>query len=160
VLFATLALAGAARGDSEQERKTLVGLRGVHILVEKLTEEAERDGLLRASVQMDVELKLRQSGIRMLTEREAAGTPGVPHLYVQVNTVKTPAGTYAYSVTVALKQDVLLERARGIRVVATTWAARGLGLVGAARLEAVRERVRDLVDEFVNAHRTANPRTR
>ena len=59
--------------DGKETRKTLVGLSGVYVLVETIEDDVERDGLSRAQIQTDMELKLREAGIPVLTE-EACGS--------------------------------------------------------------------------------------
>ena len=57
-------------------RATLRGLKGVGVLVEKLPREVEQEGLKRDQLQMEIEFKLRASGIKVLTKEEAFNTPG------------------------------------------------------------------------------------
>jgi hypothetical protein len=59
-----------------REHKALRGLKGVHVLVEKLDPDAERLGLTTAQIQADVELRLRKGGVRVLTEEEMLETRG------------------------------------------------------------------------------------
>jgi hypothetical protein len=97
--------------DSKFDRETLHGLQGVHVVVENIDQNAERDGLTEHQVQTDVELRLRQSGIRVLSEEERLATPGRPYLYINVNTFKNnDMEFYVYSITVELNQNVWLSR--------------------------------------------------
>src|SRR5262245_2968895 len=66
------------------------GLKGVGVLIEDLDIYVEADGLRREDIQRDVELKLRQSGIRVLTAAQRWATRGMPNLYVRVVPVKIP----------------------------------------------------------------------
>jgi hypothetical protein len=112
-----------AFGDSEIRRETLRGLQGVGVLVEDIRPETEHDGLTRDQVRIDVELRLRQSGIRVLSREERAATPGAPYLYVNINTYKRPmTEIYSYDISVELNQAVLLTRDPSIWAIgATTW---------------------------------------
>jgi hypothetical protein len=120
------------------------------VVVENLKPDVERDGLNASTLQTDVELKLRQAGIRV--EETTA------YLYVRVTTLKREA-MYAYSMTANLSQHVVLVRDPAISANAVTWnALGGIGMVGSARLSVIRDYVRDVVDEFVNAYLAANPK--
>jgi hypothetical protein len=146
-------------GDSELQRPTLRGLQGVEVAVERMAPEAERDGLTRSQVQTDVELRLRQAGIRVLSDEERRTTPGRPYLYIRVSTSKrSVGGLHAYSTDVELKQDAWLVRDQDTKAYgATTWQVAGVGSVGGPRIREVREDVLDYVDEFINAYLAVNP---
>src|SRR2546422_666897 len=104
----TPALATAA---DEIGRESLKGLRAVHVVIERMSPEAERDGLPRDTIQTDVELKLRQAGITVSSKSEP---PAFAYIYVNVNTLKAQgpptSGLYAYCVHVELVQGVTLAR--------------------------------------------------
>jgi hypothetical protein len=111
VSFLLLASSGAQGFDTETTRATLRGLEGVHVVVEALKAEAERDGLTRTQIQTDVELRLRKAGIRVFTQQEVVHIPGQPWLYVRVGTLKHPGlELYVDSIDVELRQWVYLAR--------------------------------------------------
>ncbi len=150
--------------DDEWERltrATLKGLQGVHVLVEKMHPEAARAGLAKATLQTDVEVKLRQAGIRVLSKTETLAAPGNPFLYLQVGTLVGGAASefYVYSIRLSLTQLVVLDRNAAV-ITAPTWsAAQRIGTIGSARLSTiVREHVRDQVDQFINAWLSVNPK--
>jgi hypothetical protein len=145
--------------DNKFERATLAGLMGVHVVVEDMDPATEKDGLERSTLQTDVELKLRQAGIRVLTREEVFAVPGTAALYLNVNTLRHRTGLYAYCIELELKQGVTLIRNLAITTLGATWQAPGfLGTVGADRLHTVRDDVRDQVDQFLNAYLAANPK--
>jgi len=145
--------------DSPVERETLTGLTGVHVVVEEMNPAAEKDGLTEFTLQMDVELKLRQAGIRVLTSGERLVAPGNPYLYLRVGTIKNEMGLYAFDTDLELRQEVRLTRNPAITSLAATWSARGrIGSIGSRNLPSVRDSVRDQVDEFLNAYLAANPK--
>lgn len=165
LLVLITALVSPALADSEFERATLKGLTGVNVLVEKLHADVEREGLAQSTLRTDVELKLRQAGIRVLTEKEMLATPtrGAPYLYLTVGATKgtgTLAGVYSLYIRLELRQSVILERNPSITSVGvTTWDSTAhLGIVPVHSLSAVRGIVRDAVDEFINAYLAANPK--
>src|SRR6266704_3096051 len=113
------------QGDNESTRNTLAGLTGMYVLVEHIPDEAERDGLDTTQIRTDVELKLRQAGITVLTQQEWLSTAAAPYLYVNVQVFKNSAHFYAYSANVELRQRVALVHNPSTSVLATTWSARG-----------------------------------
>jgi len=96
--FLLLLCAPASWADTEGERESLSGLPGVGVVVEKLVSDVERDSLTRGQIQTDVELRLRQARITVLTGEEILRTPESAFLYVRVGTVKDPAySIYAFT---------------------------------------------------------------
>src|SRR5262245_50071404 len=89
---------GAQGVDTEEDRASLRGLHGVRVVVEAMEPNIERDGLTRQQILTDVELRLRKSGIRVLTREERQRAPGQPWLYVRVSTRQSPHGLYAVSI--------------------------------------------------------------
>src|SRR5438093_397093 len=107
LLSATLVSRLVGQGDDEYTRKTLVGLTGVYVSVEHIPDEMQRDGLDTTQIQTDVELKLRQAGITVLTRQEWLSTAAAPLLYFNVQAI-TNSNLYAFSVDVQLRQRVTL----------------------------------------------------
>ena len=143
--------------DLESERVTLKGLSGVGVLLADLAAETERDGLTKAAIQTDVELKLRLAGIRVLTVEQVWRTPGSPYLYVNVLCGKRER-LYACHISLDLVQDVSLVRAPSTTAIAQTWGVGALETMDALQLLSVRETVKDMVDIFINAWLSVNPK--
>jgi hypothetical protein len=151
LLITSVSLAG-----DELEQRALRGLNGVYVLVEVLNPEAERLGLTQDQIKTDVELRLRKAGVRVLTNEDRYKTPGMPYLYVNVNTsFKSGTGLCAHSVGVELKEMVML--ARRFETVGSIWRTGSVGTVGIANIKELRGSVGDLVDEFINDYLAANP---
>jgi hypothetical protein len=151
-------LSPAAAADTAYERATLVGLTGVGVFVERMDPTAEKGGLAQSTLQTDVELKLRQAGIRVLGENEYPLAPGSPRLYLRVSTFRLELPLYAFDITLGLYQAVRLLRDPSIVIGAATWETNGrIGTVGENKLSTLRERARDEVDKFINAYLAANP---
>jgi hypothetical protein len=157
-----LITAGAATAaDSDLQRETLRGLKGVQVLVEGLSPELKDANLDATMVQNDVELKLRQAGIGVLTKTESSATPGMPTLCIRAEAWRPLTGDYVYHVTVELQQMARLEREPKIMVNgAGTWSSRGtIGTSGMAMLPtSIRDTVADKVDEFIKAYLSVNPK--
>jgi hypothetical protein len=144
--------------DSPSERATLRGLEGVYVLIESLDPKVEQAGLTTQQLQTDVELRLRLAGIRVLTDEESRRTPGNPCLYVNVNVLLQSDGRAAYSVKVALEQRAALETDSSLATVGT-WGVGSIGTVGRARLDSIRNHLRDEIDKFINAYLSVRPRS-
>lgn len=145
--------------DTPNERITLVGLTGVHLVVYEFGDEAERAGLTRAGVQAEVEERLRAAGLRVLRPSEALAAAGRPTLELRVSLTRSGEAPdlYVYSVDLGLRQQIRLGRDRAIESFAVTWSdLREVGTVAGGRLPALREVVRGKVEQFVGAWRTAN----
>jgi hypothetical protein len=144
---------------TEYTRETLLGLRGVVVVIETIRSDAEADGLSVTELQTDVELRLTQGGIRVLPHPEWSETPGRPWLYVSVNTIKH-MGNYFFSVDVQLKQDVSLPRQPSIVTSSATWELGSIGFVNPELLSAkIRDSVSAYVDNFVSDYSQANSET-
>lgn len=141
-------------------RATLRGLKGIGVLVEKLPLEVEQEGLKRDQLQMEVESKLRTAGIKVLTKEEASGASGEPYLYININVniAKTESDTYPYSIDLLFIQKVSLLRDPKLTSYAVTWSTGGVGSIGKPILSQLRESVNDMVDVFIKAYLSENPR--
>lgn len=140
----------------EALRATLAGLVGVHVRVEPINADAERDGLARDALERDVEAVLRRAGMASYTQTAViAEVPGSPVLHVDVMTIHLD-GRYAYSVRLELWQAVTLARAPSITALALTWSAPQLvGTVASERIAELRDTVRAAVTAFVEECRLA-----
>jgi hypothetical protein len=125
----------------------------------RVVHAALRAGLDERTLE-DVQLKLRTAGIPILTLQQAlfamlaTTKTNLPTLDLGVNTTKGQSGEVdAYSIRLEVMQWVTLRS--GERADATTWSVQA---VGRGNLQDIRGEVGDMVDQFVNAWRAANPR--
>ena len=146
--------------NSEMNRSTLQGLKGVRVLVEDFAPEVEREGLVKNQIQKDVEDKLRAGGMKVLTQEEALKIPGEPYLYVNlnVNFSKDEEEVCSYSIDIALIQNVNLVRNPKQTTYAITWSTGGVGLIGKKSLGQLKESVEDVIDIFIKAFFSVNPK--
>jgi hypothetical protein len=144
--------------DTEEQRKSLAGLQRIEVVIEKQQTELESVGLTAAALRTDVELKLRLAGIKVITPADAV-VPGFPALYVNVLAVTGPE-PWAWETHVALLQKVRLDRDQTIVVYnAVTWWDASVGIVGSSGIaRVVRNATKDLVDKFINAYLSVNPK--
>lgn len=156
-LLVTLLLLPGVSHALMLEQTSLVGLKGINVLVEDMNPQAERLGLTTAEIQKDVELRLRKAGIRILTEKESSEMPGIHYLLVRVNTyIRSGSPLCAFNIRVLVKQTVTLET--GFSTVATIWNTEALGSVETDNIRKIRDSVGGLVDKFINDYLAANPK--
>ena len=162
VLILVMPFPSATLGlNSEMNRETLRGLKGVKVLIEELSSDVEKAGLARNQIQGIVETKLRKAGIRVLTQEECYKTPGEPYVYVNINLNpgKAGEGVYGYSIDIGVIQNVALERDPKQKAYAVTWSTGGVGLIGREFLSRLQESVDDLVGIFIGAFLSVNQET-
>jgi hypothetical protein len=156
IVVCLVALAPFARAnDSDTERVSLTGLATVSIVVEDLSAIAKKNGLVGATLQADVERRLKQAGISVTSDADA-------YLYIHVTVADPgPSLPLPYVVEVALMQEVTLPRGLKTRtpLQTATWWVNSLGMSGPDRLRAaVSDKVAEFTDNFVRAFRSVNPR--
>jgi hypothetical protein len=137
--------------DDDFSRRSLKGIKGVHIVVDLSPGIAEDSGLSTIALRTDIELKLQQASIPVLAT-------GDPYLYVGILVVpSSDKATWPYAVTVELHQPVALTRDSSITVQrAITWNVLRWGDVDKQNLRNLRTDVQDTVDMFINAYLAVN----
>ena len=132
------------------------------MLVEGFDDADKRAGLTESQLKTDVELRLRQLGIPVLTEEQWLNAPGMPALYVNVNSQQVTSFDVPFqyfSIRVQLAQRVVLVRDSTIRVTAATWSKGSLSGAGTmVFVKSVRENLHILVDRFATAYLEQNPK--
>jgi len=134
------------------KRGSLVGLKGVGIVVEELSPKARRYGLSKEKIRTQVEMHLRKHGIKVLCEEERLRAAGRPHLYVNVKPlIGEKYGICAIAYDISLKQDVRLVREPLKKCVASTWNRSAVSLTGTSVLaNAVKLNLSVYIDEFIS----------
>jgi hypothetical protein len=164
-LAGTVALLGglalpAPALDTPNERITLVGLTGVHVVVYRIGIEGDQGELARPSLLAELEQRLRLAGLRPLSPTEAVRSAGRPTLELRLHLARSRQAPrlYVYSVQLALRQQIQLARARTLESFAITWSEPSdVGTVDPAHLSVVLDAMRAKVDQFLAAWRAANP---
>jgi hypothetical protein len=141
-----------AQGDQVTNR-TLKGISAVYVLVGYLPDGAKTLGLTTEAIQTDVELKLRLAGMRVVTDEEHTKLPGMPYLYIFLNLMdRAQAGC----IQVELHQNALLDANNEQAFAVNTWST-GFVLANPTA-QVIRDRIKDKVDEFLNAWLSVNPK--
>jgi hypothetical protein len=155
IFFLNTASYGLAQ-DDEDTRPTLRGFPGVHVVVEQLNPQIEKDGLTTNQLQKDTELKLRTAGMKVLSKEEFQKTLGKPYLYVTVNIsiLRTQITRYIFCIRLEFNQEVSLLNSPMTVVPAVTWSTGGWGIDFS--LENIRDILRKQVEKFANAYLAVN----
>jgi len=161
VVWVAVSLAGTIHaGSFDMGRKSLKGLAGVQVGVKQPTQKTLDAGLSRDMVRQDVESRLKDGQVKILTARECLfSAPGSPTLGVEVAVSQLNGATealsrYCYTIDLRLSQGVILSRDEKIVLHADTWRTDDFGQVNT--LEDLRIRIKEKADEFVRSYRAAN----
>ncbi|MCH8568049.1 MAG: hypothetical protein LAT67_07290 [Balneolales bacterium] len=147
-----------AQQFTADQKRTLENLSSLFLVVEFAEDSVEMDGLSRTEVELEVAQRLRSAGIRLMNEVEWSRQPGVPYLYVYLNSVKSELGFYSYRIHVQLNQEVRLIRNPNLSTMSTTWERGILGLIGVNRVYTIRPEILRYVDEFIQDYQNVNLR--
>jgi hypothetical protein len=160
VLYLLVLIDVGIASDTESNRASLKGIKGVRVSIERLEHEVKEVGLTEDMILTDVELRLRKAGIRVFTKEESDKIPGTPFLNVSINTMENKVlNAHLTCINVKLYQEVYLVRDVSIKTTARTWSAEACGIVpNIVNKKEVREKIADLVDIFINTYLAVNPR--
>ncbi len=157
VLMVGLAVCGTGLSQNHAEtRKTLTGIQEVEVAVHGLSGDLVARGVTVPLVKGEVESKLKETDIQVLSK---AKPPGFPILVVLFNSVKASSETtiYAASIRVELRQTATLTRDRKIESHNVTWSSSAIVAVGRRLVKkAMQETLGTLLDQFVRSHEAAN----
>jgi hypothetical protein len=135
----------------------LKGLSELGVVVGNPGAEARRAGLTEVQLRQDVELKLKQNGLRVVDGNQSLGI----YLELRANCVYLEqTRSFVYSVSLFFRQPVILKRQPETAVSkAATWGGAVTGIAPEAKLGAnVRETTAELVDDFLKAYLVENPK--
>jgi hypothetical protein len=162
------------------------GLKSIQVVVDKIRPEDEKYGLTSESLQTEIELWLRKYGIKVVSQKELEEQYaqrenleklekqlvkkwiqqrfecGILHLYVDLR-ISEEINLAIWTISVELRQPVLLARNPALSYWATTWEKRWSGGdtdIRLNKLKSIRESVENSVGKFIKAYNTSNPKER
>ena len=135
--------------------------RGISAITVSITywgrTDSEPPGLSKDQAQNNVELRLREAGIRVVDPKEAVRLKHVSaELLVLINCIDHQS-IYARYLETQLVQAVHVEKNDQFTVT-PTWSVKRFALLGTDRIRVIHEYVRDMIDQFLNAYLAVNPR--
>ena len=158
-LAAVIIVLPCAHAGSEIE--TMRGIKGINVSIDTRFSERLNVSFNKAMIKTYVESLLKNKGITLLSEEAFFTTHGSARLRLNVQIAEhTQDNTiYAYNIEVELRQNVLLERNRKISFSSPTWEEQVTGIVLRDYVEeTVKDSAKILLERFLEAYVTANPR--
>ncbi|HPD45608.1 MAG TPA: hypothetical protein P5279_04885 [Anaerohalosphaeraceae bacterium] len=139
--------------------QSLAGVKGVYVLLEYPTADANALDLADAPLQKDIEVKLRLAGVDVITAEENLLSEDGACLRVNISTVGG-GKLIAYNVLVRFEQDVYLARSPNrFYVGAPTWRRETFGAGSLAEVaEAIQIALQNGIEDFLTDYITANAR--
>jgi len=152
ILMLLLAGVLSSAGDGPLDRATLRGLKAIGVVIDPLDAELEREGLSGEALQTQVEQRLQAAGIPI--DKNAVEFVGLKIMGAQAK--RTPV---ALCLDLGLYQPVILSRDKEIRTATETWGTHSVLLAQPRQVsQSSAETVDQLVQQFVDAYRSANPK--
>ncbi|HEY6347224.1 MAG TPA: hypothetical protein VIY49_37515 [Bryobacteraceae bacterium] len=174
ICFVFVALTSFAQEDADKKRFEeiekiiqsfhddggLAGVRGAQVLIEELNSGAEKLGLTKDDIRTDVELHMRIAGLEVRTNGDTSSKEAIidglngQDLYIAVTV--SPDSRAAF-VSVEFRQCVQVNRNKKETCMASTWES-GI-VISQPTARSIRDATKDLVDKFLNAWLSRNPRS-
>lgn len=147
-------------GELPYQVQSLVGVKGVWVLVDYLDEDARAAGLTEEQFKKDVESELRLAGIKVNSREERAAFKDGAYLHVSIDTVTYDDNpNIFFSISVELSQPVKIRTGLSMSIRGITWLDRCVGMYPASVFaEKTRQEVKDSVDLFIDEYLIANPK--
>lgn len=133
-------------------KESLKGMHGIYVVVEDVGPEL-RGVLTRSELRKRVEKQLRDAGIRLVKELEAAKLPGEPYLYVNLAALPLSSKRYACRIDIEMHQLVALAH-NSASGHAITWEQ---GILTAGDVKTLCDNVEELVFDFICDYLAMNP---
>ena len=165
--------------DRARDRKTLQGIQSIVLKVHSVDEEWRNElakvGLSESALQTTIERQLQKAGIQVTSEESSSrsefegilnvrlafadpepATKKFPALDKKEETIETVdvKKRYIYAIRLNLRQLVFLKRDPAAEAFSITWQAESVGM---RRLSLIQERIKSLVDVFIEAYASENP---
>jgi len=156
--WAALAATPCAASDTSMDRSTLRGLKAVKVVVDSPAPEVEHEGVSGDGLRITIEQKLREAGITV--DHDA-----VEFLGLNISSARPPRrtliskGPISLVVNLGFYQIVLLNRDKTTKTITETWEDQRVAPAAPKAIErTVNDAVDDLVNEFITAYRSVNPK--
>jgi hypothetical protein len=157
-----LATSSRANDDVAFTRPSLKGLKHLYVNVTRASTDNDYGFLSDDDIKTAVESKLRIAGIQLADDKDAAHV--LEHegafLSVSLTVIRAEYGSiYAFHIGIEVDQTTRLLRNQTIVVpLSATWSRGTTGILTKDRLRSIRDNMNDLIDIFVNAYLSVNPK--
>jgi len=144
--------------DDQTARNTLRGMSAITVSVSYRVEtESEPPGIRKEQIKNNVELRLREVGIRVVPSEEAVRLKHASaELQVSI-TCMNHQYVYACHLVTQVVQAMTVVRNDQFTT-SPTWSVERYVLLGIERVREIQEHTRDMVDQFLNAYLAMNRR--
>lgn len=150
ILIIALGFVNTIYAQSERDRKVFGGFNRIGVSTSVLENDVKALGLSDSQITADAGNALEKVGFTV-----DANAP--QQIYINLKTIKTTGGNYAYAIILYLDQGVVLQRDASARFAGTTWDISAIYTSSSANLvEDVREQVLSLIDEFAVKYNSVN----
>ena len=138
--------------DSPIDRATLRGLKAIKVIVDPPDAELQHGGVTARNLATQIVARLEKAGL-------GVDNNAIEFVGLHLTAAHVKKKTSAVSLTLGLYQTVALARDPAIKTTTETWSGESVVLVPPGLFsEAVADTVNQLVDQFVAAFRSANPK--
>jgi hypothetical protein len=146
--------------DTQMERETLRGIRGIGVLVFIGGSPGlkERLALNESQLRREMELELQKAGVEIVPKAEKNVVSIFLLIFPAERELTKTRVLYDAQLELHLLQPVHLVRNPSITSVASTWYVRGWWAGEEAMKHKIKDEVKELVDIFINAHSSVNPK--
>jgi hypothetical protein len=142
----------AEASDGPIERATLHGLKTIRVVADPPDQELQRAGVTAAKLVAIAEQRLQKAGL-------ATDSDAVEFVGLHVTGAHAKKKMSAVCITLGLYQNVTLVRDAKIKATVETWSGESVLLSPPEMFyEAVANTVNQLIDQFAEAFRKANPK--
>jgi hypothetical protein len=157
---AVMLIAGVCfASDTSMDRATLRGLKAVKVIVDPLGPELEREGLDANRLRESIEQKLKFASIKV--DNDVNEFVGLSISFAQGGrkALSVKKGPFSLTIGLGVYQVAVLTRDMATKTVVETWGAEKTASSSAHGLDHdVSNAVDDLVDQFIKAYLSVNPR--
>jgi hypothetical protein len=141
---------------SEGYQKCLEGIRGIRVHV-AAGPGAEKLGLSGKKIHSDIEIRLHDNDITLLTEEQLTKNPRMPVLAVSVQALQGPMEYVAFKFEIQFFQKVTLCNGTEDRYEVPTWQRSVWGSRRLQEIEDIHLCIRNRIDDFIDDFLKANP---
>ncbi|MBN2182662.1 MAG: hypothetical protein JW715_12180 [Sedimentisphaerales bacterium] len=140
----------------QEFRRRLEDSNGVSVYIDVIAKEKTEEQSITEELQKDIEEKLKESKIKLLTKDQLEYAPGRPRLALYLVIFKEPSlkDVYIYSFRLVHFEAAILER-NDIYAEGVCWDS-GL-YVGREKIASIRKNIKTHVSRYINDYLAANP---
>ena len=142
-------------------KPVLEGLKEFSVVVEKLNPSIVKLGVTEKQLQVDAEMKLRQTGIKVV-ESGSPENADSPYIYISIKSIDYKLGESTigiiFSFRVDLREFAFLKRASKVTVVANSWSQNQIATCANDVFAAFSgDILKNIMDQFITDYFAANP---